>query len=122
MTVAIPEIDVRNDFCVLIDNHPVTVKPDFTLDSAVFSDLSPDLRSKIDEWIDTRLKTRAAPNYRRTSYYLKLICERELGVRMTENQFKDAMLAHGFKPATINARNWNLNVSEKSPVLKERRS
>ena len=46
------------------------------------------------------------PNFDHNSYELKHQIERELGIYLTNNQMKDAMLQEGFRPVKENEINW----------------
>lgn len=103
--------------CAIVDGHPVTKNQNKTIDSAVFSELSPEDQKKVSAWIKEKLIRRATPNYRRTSYYLRILATKATGVMLTNNQFKDAMLQQGYNPIAVNACFWNFGISEKSPAL-----
>jgi len=86
-------------------------------DAALMSDLPEDVQIKISNWIFGKLRKRKTPNYNHNSYELKHQIERELGIYLTNNQMKDAMLQEGFRPVKENELNWCFCISEKSPAF-----
>lgn len=74
----------------------------------------------ICEWIKSSLVRRKTPNYNRTSYGLKHILERDTGIYLTNNEFKDAMLMCDYEPVDPNKLNWSYCISAKSPAFKRK--
>ncbi|MDE6946254.1 MAG: hypothetical protein K2P14_03605 [Anaeroplasmataceae bacterium] len=83
--------------------------------------------TKMYDWITTNLqKTDGPAQYNSpNSYQLKHIMEREIGLYVTNNVFKAAMLDLGYRflpsdmhHALSDCCNMRFNVSKKSPVLK----
>lgn len=105
--------------CAIVDGHPITKNQNNAVDSAIFSELSPEDQEKVNEWIKEKLIRRTTPNYRRTSYYLRILVTKATGVLLSNNQFKDAMLQQGYDPIAVNACYWNFCISEKSPALRK---
>lgn len=66
------------------------------------------------KWIKSKLTPIKSPNYERTSYGLKHILERDTGLYLTNNEFKDAMLMCGYEPVNPNELNWNYRISRRS--------
>ena len=69
------------------------------------------------DWIKTKLNRIKTPNYEKTSYGLKHILQRDTGLYLTNNEFKDAMLLCGYEPANPNTINWNYCISKRSPAF-----
>ena len=103
--------------CELKGSHPVTYTSGGDADSALFSELSAEDREKISWWINEKLVRRGTPNMRRTSHYLNILLARDTGVRISNNQFKDAMLENGYRPARVNETYWSFPISESSPCF-----
>ena len=94
---------------ILDDGHPFT-----TFDYSLFSDLSADDQIKAEAWVTEYCKPVKTFNTKHSSYGLKHDLQKSTGVYMTNNQFKDLMLQHGFKPANTHDLNWNFGISEKA--------
>lgn len=88
----------------IINGHPWSIgcgDPDPSKrgeDAALMSDLSEDVQRQVSDWIFGKLCKRDTHNYDHDSYELKHRIERELGIYLTNNQMKDAMLQEGFRP------------------------
>ena len=89
------------------------------IDNELLEDLTQEEQQLTLAWIKENIIPRKAINYNHTSYGLKHYIQKELGIYMTNNQFKDAMLACGFYPGNSDKLNWNYAISEKSPVFKK---
>lgn len=87
-------------------------------DTALMSDLPEDVQRKVSDWIFGKLRKRDTPNYDHDSYELKHQIQRELGIYLTNNQMKDAMLQEGFTPVKENEINWHFCISQNSPAFK----
>ena len=100
----------------IIDGHPNTDG-----DTELFLELPIEHQKAVLEWIKTELVPRKTPNFKHTSYGLKHYLERQTTdhIYMTNNQFKDAMLAAGYKPVDEKDLNWCYCISEKSPCFKK---
>lgn len=61
----------------------------------------------VSEWIKENLEPAAKPLMRYTSYGLKHMLEKDTGIYLTNNEFKDAMLLAGYRPVDENALNWS---------------
>jgi hypothetical protein len=75
------------------------------------------LQQEIDivfNWIAENISPRKTPLLDYTSYGLKHILERDTGIYMTNNEFKDAMLSCGYAPVNPNELNWNYCISKHS--------
>ena len=80
-------------------------------------------KEKIDvvcEWIRSKLIRIKTPNYDKSSYGLKHILEKDTGLYLTNNEFKDAMLMCGYEPVNPNDLNWNYCISKKSPEFTDK--
>lgn len=75
-------------------------------DDSTFSMLPKEVQQVCLWWVWLRTEIRATPNAEQTSYGLKHILEDEIGVYMTNNQFKDMMLHAGYRPASFEQLNW----------------
>ncbi len=110
--------------CRIKDNHPFSIgyaNPDPSKrgeDGALLSDLPKEDQIKVTDWIFSKLVSRKTPNYNHDSYELKHLIESELGIYLTNNQMKDAMLQEGFIPVKENELNWHFCISEESPAFK----
>lgn len=108
----------------IIDGHPWSIgcansDPNKCgVDAALMSDLSADIQEKVSDWIFGKLWKRETPNYQHSSYQLKHQIEKELGIYLTNNQMKDAMLLEGFQPVNERDLNWYFCISQKSPAFK----
>lgn len=97
----------------IIDGHPVTDN-----DNSLLCDLSFETRIKVLAWIKESILPASYINPHRTSYGVKHILERETGIYLTNNQFKDAMLMCGFLPTNRQKINWEYRIKERSPAFK----
>ena len=87
-------------------------------DAALMADLPEDVQHQVSDWIFANIRRRESPNYEHDSYQLKHLIEKELGVYLTNNQMKDAMLNEGFFPVKENELNWHFFISQLSPAFK----
>ena len=60
---------------------------------------------------------RKTPLLSNSSYGLKHMLERDTDIYMTNNQFKDAMLACDFLPVNERELNWHYCISRRSPAF-----
>ena len=88
------------------------------INSDLVTDFDKETQKKIFDWIHSNLIPIKTPNMERTSYGLKHILERDTGIYMGNNAFKDAMLLCGFNPVDEKELNWHFCISKKSPALK----
>lgn len=68
-------------------------------------------------WIRQNILPRKTPLLSNSSYGLKHMLERDTDIYMTNNQFKDAMLACGFLPVNERELNWHYCISRRSPAF-----
>lgn len=93
---------------ILPDGHPFSCG-DYTL----FSELSGDNQKKAHDWVEKYCIRMKTYNRQRTSYGLKHILDKAVKVYMSNNQFKDLMLLHGFKPENKFDLNWCFQIQER---------
>ncbi len=86
-------------------------------DEELISDLSQENMGKVLVWISTNIYPRKTPLLTSSSYGLKHIMTSDIGIYVTNNQFKDAMLMCGFIPINENILNWNYYISKRSPCF-----
>jgi hypothetical protein len=72
------------------------------------------------DWIRENILPRKSPLQERTSYGIKHILERDTGLYLTNNEFKDAMMMAGYMPIDPDALNWTYCISKKSPAFQKR--
>ncbi|MCD5464873.1 hypothetical protein LOB94_03635 [Lactobacillus delbrueckii subsp. bulgaricus] len=82
-------------------------------DDALITDKSPEVQKKVFDWIKENIVPRKTPNDKHSSYGLKHYLEHDIGIYLTNNEFKDAMLLCGFKPVDETELNWEYCISEK---------
>lgn len=90
-------------------------------DKELVTDLPVEMQSKVLDWVKENFIPRKTKYEYATSYGLKHILEKELGLYLTNNQFKDAMMKCGYYPTQANELNWHYRISAKSPALKKAR-
>ena len=88
------------------------------IDDALITTHSKEEIEMVCNWIIENIYPRQTPTYEKTSYNLKHVLERDKGIYLTNNEFKDAMLMCGFEPINVNKLNWVYCISKKSPVFK----
>lgn len=98
------------------NGRPYTCENGF-VDDALVTDLDADTRRVVFAWILEMLTPRRTVNSRHTSYGIKHLLEKDTGIYLTNNQFKDAMLLCGYKPRNSSALNWCYTISETSPAF-----
>ena len=89
-------------------------------DADLITDHSETDQHIVMDWIVNNLVPRKTVLYESSSYGLKHILERDTGIYLTNNEFKDAMLLAGFEPANPNDINWYYRISKKSPAFSRR--
>ena len=88
------------------------------VDNELITDLPEAEMNKCLEWIKANFIPRKTPYMHSTSYGLKHKLQSALGIYLTNNQYKDAMLECGYEPVDPDALNWCYCISAKSPALK----
>lgn len=104
----------------IVDGHPWSVgfgSPDSAQrgeDAALMSDLPKDKQKHVEDWILYNIEPIKTPNRKHSSYHIKHILERDIGIYLTNNQFKDAMMNMGYSPVNVSDLNWYFCISERS--------
>ena len=83
-----------------------------SFDDKLFTDLNPNEQYAVMRWICQHCRGIKTENKKHTSYGLKHMLESDIGVYVTNNQFKHAMLIAGFKPVDERMLNWTFRISE----------
>ncbi len=87
------------------------------VDDALITNRTQEEIDIVYRWIDVNLFPRKTVLTTHTSYGIKHILERDTGIYLTNNEFKDAMLMCGYKPSNPNDLNWCYCISKKSPAF-----
>ena len=89
-----------------------------SIDDSLLSDLPGEMQHKVIGWIEANFipSDRFILEYY-TSYSLKHIVERDLGIYLTNNQMKDALLLCGYRPVNCRELNWRYKISPRSPAF-----
>lgn len=101
---------------MLLNNRPYT-NENGHIDEGLLTDKSPEIAEKVCNWIHSNIHPRKTPLNGRSSYGIKHILERDTGIYLTNNEFKDAMLLCGFFPVNPNELNWRYRISSRSPAF-----
>lgn len=91
--------------------------PHLFVDAADEQDASYSDKVLITEWIKKNLLPSKFVLEYHTSYTLKHIIERDLGIYMTNNQMKCFMRDCGFYPVDAREKNWRYRISSRSPAF-----
>ena len=77
-------------------------------DIKLITDALPERQQQVAKWIDEYISPAKKKNPYHTSYTLKHRFARWLGAneKMSNNQFKDAMMDKGYMPVNPNERDW----------------
>ena len=86
-------------------------------DTELYTELPNKEQEIVLNWIRQNILPRKTPLLSNSSYGLKHMLERDTDIYMTNNQFKDAMLACGFLPVNERALNWHYCISRRSPAF-----
>ena len=89
-------------------------------DGKRLAELPEDVRDGLFRWIDERIVARKTPNNAHTSYGLKHVFSRDMGAYVSNDQFKEAMLACGHRPVDENELNWVFCISQRPPALADK--
>lgn len=98
------------------NNRPYSIENGYKDDGLITSRPKAEMDLAM-RWIKENIRPRKTPNRGSTSYWLKHVLERDTGLYLTNNEFKDAMLLSGYEPVNPNALNWCYRISEKSPAF-----
>lgn len=88
-------------------------------DPASFNTLSIEKQEHLLNWIATRIVPIKSFNLLNSSYGLKHIYEGEFHNEdryLTNGEFKGAMLKAGYNVKNQDDKNWNFNISKRSPI------
>ena len=85
-------------------------------DPSHFKDMPEEKREKITAWIKANILQGKTVWKERSSYKLKHDIEHQIGIYMTNNQFKEAMLICGFEPVDAARLSWYYRIDRKSPI------
>ena len=86
-------------------------------DHLLMDELPSSEQDVVYSWIKDNFIPRKTALRNRTSYGLKHIIQSKLGIYLTNNQFKDAMMKCGFNPVNPNSENWVFGISKNSPAF-----
>jgi hypothetical protein len=78
--------------------------------TADYDNLIPAVKETISEWISLRLWTGRKNGPKLSSYHLKHIMEREIGLYTTNGQFKGGMQEHCYEAFDKENINWSYKV------------
>ena len=90
---------------MLKNNRPFTNENGF-IDAGLITDKDPEEMEEVFKWIHEKLIPRKTHLTGRSSYGIKHILERDTGIYLTNNEFKDAMLLCGYSPVDPNELNY----------------
>ena len=122
---AIRCMEVNTPCTIYINNrYPITIVDRYGIDVKLVNDLTEEERIKIAEVLNkcNKIKT---PNKRHTSSELKNMLEKETGVKLTLNQFKDFMIRLRFMPTPVQTKDkysaieYYYNISERSEFIQK---
>ena len=91
------------------NGRPYTNENGF-IDGALITDREDDVITAVDGWIRKNIRTGKKILQGHTSYGMKHLLERDTGVYLTNNEFKDAMLLAGYRPVNPNDLNWKYRI------------
>lgn len=98
-------------FSAISAGRPCTPDLDYSqrfrgIDDNLITDLPEETVRYVVCWILSNIRPRKNVNKDYDSYTLKHMLESDLGIYLTNNQFKDAMLFCGFCPVKVTDVNW----------------
>ncbi len=102
------------------NGRPYSIENGYT-DDGLITDRSKEEMDIAMDWIAENILPRKTPLMERTSYGIKHILQRDTGLYLTNNEFKDAMLLSGYNPVDPDELNWSYRISKKSPAFGWRR-
>lgn len=109
---------IDNKSSRIVNAKPITVHPHGgSIDDETLDQLPKDKIIIVRCWIDKFLFTDPYDPEIKSSYHLKHILERDTGIYLTNNQFKDAMLICGYGPIDANELNWCYCIHKDSHIL-----
>lgn len=98
------------------NGHPYT-NENGAVDDDLISSRPKEIQEKVFDWIYQSLIPRKTVLKDTTSYGLKHKLDNEIGIYLTNNEFKDAMMECGYEPCDPNELNWHYCLSKKSPIF-----
>ena len=109
---------------VMQNGRPITVYSRLDvggehIESDLITDIDEKVQQNVFNWIKNNLILTDTPNKEYTSYTLKNKLERETGIYIGNNSFKDAMLMCGFNPVDAQDANWCFCISKSSPAFQQ---
>lgn len=99
------------------DGRPYSIE-NGCIDARLITEHSEEEQSKVYDWICENIIEGNRKNSKHTSYGMKHILQRNTGIYLTNNEFKDAMLHMGFLPTDPDKLNWTYKIKESSPAFK----
>ena len=102
---------------MLKNGRPYSIENGY-VDADLITDHSQEEQQIVMDWIRNNIYPRKTVLHGRTSYGIKHLLERDTGIYLTNNEFKDAMMVCGFDPHNPNALNWEYCISAKSPAFR----
>ena len=87
------------------------------IDDGLITNKPQEIQDIVLSWIRNNFLPRKTELTGSTSYGLKHILQSDMGIYLTNNEFKDAMMMCGFNPVNPNKLNWTYRISKKSPVF-----
>jgi len=87
--------------------------PEGYIDKALFTELEEKEQAAVLGWIHDNIAPASRTHKGGTSYGIKHLIQFELGIYMTNNQFKDAMLYAGYIPVNQFDLNWKYKIKVK---------
>lgn len=99
------------------DGKPYTYDNGFVDDWLISDKLTIQEQEEVLGWIEDNIIPRKTVNSKYSSYILKYLLEKDTGIHLSNNQFKDAMLIAGYDPINPNKVNWHYCISQKSPAI-----
>lgn len=94
------------------DGDPVSVGglPAYIIDDDLLEDLPKRQQKEVLKWIKDNISPRKTPNKVYHTYRLKHVLQWDIGIYLTENQFKDAMLKSGYYPVDVYESSWTFPI------------
>jgi hypothetical protein len=86
-------------------------------DTRLFTDLPLQEQKAVIKWIGENFLPRKTALDGWSSYGLKHFIQNDIGIYMTNCQFKGAMLQCGYEPVKFDELNWVFGLSKKSPAF-----
>lgn len=104
---------------MILNGKPYTNENGY-VDDGLMAHYQQDVVGTVMDWISENISPRKTPLTSHTSYGIKHLLERDTGIYLTNNEFKDAMLQAGYEPIDADALNWCHRISKKSRAFKQK--